>query len=783
MNPKNTLTLALTLGLLILGLYVVRTRPGDPKTPAPPPPRGGTSTSRVVIEDSPGEVIKISVKRPDRDDWLFQKKADGNGGPVAWRMTAPQDFKAVSWEVEKLPRQLGTLMYDISYGPSDSATVNAGSAGLAPPRAIVSMSDKDGNTAVVEIGGPAGKQETYVRLEGNPRIYVGKSSLSGLFKDKAVAYREKLLWTFDENNATRLEIVDRSEGETTYVFTRDGTRWMIESPVTARATAKVQEAIAALARPRVIQWHDDIESKLPIYGLAPAAMTLSVTVEQTITVENAEPGETEETPPAPPKTETKTTVYVLHVADRSPIGEDTKAYIRTGDGPAVATIMKTTIDKVTPVMSEWRDRKITPLDVTTATSFELATPHGSLSAKNEDGSWHHADESGSLDDDAVAGLLKSIQDLSASAYVDGTETATTPFGFDQPQASISLTIPGATAPERITIGTHTSATSKLLVYVRRNDDIAIAKVRSTATAKLLQDPIAYADRTLFDLPPATIVALTVASNNTITNKRQTLRYAKNDGIWSMTAPIEMEVNQQALDQLATTLAGLRATRVVAAPSESILLGLQQPGFVVTIGYDLTLGTAAGDHAATTVSSLSLSLSLLAGLDGHNYAKRQDAATVFELDRNLLDLLAKENAKENVWSFDPETVSSFSVEGPDGSFTFNRSDERWTYAAEPDLRLDDNKVENLLLRLRDLRITRVANYNTDSLATFGLDQPAYTLSITHTDKTTSQLTVGAPTKFEGKLFASRRGTAIVLMLEENAADRFAVTIEALEHRDP
>ncbi len=782
MNPKNTLTLALTLGLLTLGLYLVRSRSGGTETPVPEPSRGGAVTSRELIEDPPGEVVKISLKRPGRDEWLFEKKAEDHGHEV-WYMTSPREFKAVSWEVEKLPRQLGSLMYDISYEKGESGAVSADAAGLAPPHAVVTMSDKDGKSTTVEIGGPAGKRETYVRLAGSPRICVGKSSLSSLFKDKAVNYREKMLWSFDEHDATRIEIVDREAGETQYVFTRHGARWMVESPVAAKATSKVQEAVAALARLRVIQWHDDDESKLPIYGLTPAAFTFRVTVEQTVEVKSKDSDdaseENKEEPPAPPKTETNTSVYVLHVSDRSPIGEETKVYVRAGDDPAVATIMKTTLDQIKPVLSEWRDRRLTSVDVTTATSFELTTPHGSLSAKRENGSWRRADGSAALDEQAVSDLLKGIHDLSATAYAKNVERPAGAFGFDHPQASISLMVPGATAPERIVIGTFTDATSKRLLFARHNDEVAIAKVRVSDVATLIQDPIAYVDHTVFHLAPSAIVGLTVESANPVTQGRQTLRYEKKDGVWSMTAPIPMEVNQEALGKLATTLAGLRATRVLASPPhDADAGGLQEPATVVTITYDQTMGSATGDHAIEVTS-----LTLRANHGGQVYAKRQDAATFYELDGSLVDMLVRENTDEHLWSFEPDSISSFSVESPQGAFSFDRREGRWVYAAEPDLPLDNKKVEGLLLRIRDLRVARIVDYAADRLAAYGLDRPAFSLSLTDTDNTTWQLAVAKSDNYEGKVFAHRGDAPIVVLLEDNAPDRFSVALDSLERRDP
>ncbi|MCH7945200.1 MAG: DUF4340 domain-containing protein, partial [Armatimonadetes bacterium] len=288
MNTKTTLYLAGVLAVLS-ALYFLR---GSQVEPADAEATGSFSSvaaaSRDLSEQNLGDVVKVVYARKDGDEWVFEKETDpSNSSQEGWRMTSPKEMPCVSWEVDKFDRQLGRLQYELSYKPGEPGSVSLEDAGLDPPEATVHMTDADGKTITIEIGKPAPNRGTYVRLADSDEICVGRTDLSSLLNNKLLDYREKKLWDFDKSDATRVEIIDRSEPTeaTTYLFVKDGARWMIESPVTARATSKVDDMLTAMSRQRAIKWHDDDPSRLAMYGLEPATWTVRVTVEEEITPE------------------------------------------------------------------------------------------------------------------------------------------------------------------------------------------------------------------------------------------------------------------------------------------------------------------------------------------------------------------------------------------------------------------------------------------------------------------------------------------------------------------
>ena len=285
MNVKTTFFLAVMLGALVLFYLAIRPQLEAARTAEPVKPAfGEPDVASALLEEPLGNIVKVVCRREGFDEWVFEKVEPEDGARAEWRMTAPLDVKVRAWEVDRFGRQLGGLTYEISHLPGQPGAVSAAAAGLEPPVATVALTDSDGKTATVEIGSPVSKRETYVRLAGSDRIVVGNVDATQLLKDQAFEYRDGQLWTFDTANVTRVQIEDRGEtdGPVNYVFVKDGARWMMESPVTARATSKVENMLRSMSRLRAVEWIDDRPEQLGVYGLEPPALTVRATVETVI---------------------------------------------------------------------------------------------------------------------------------------------------------------------------------------------------------------------------------------------------------------------------------------------------------------------------------------------------------------------------------------------------------------------------------------------------------------------------------------------------------------------
>jgi len=802
MNTKTTITMAFFLVVLVMGLYIVRsqsrTAPVDAATTAAMKP---SPTSRDLLKEKLGDVVKITVKRKDHEDWVFERSGGGaDSATVEWRLTAPTEMKVVRFEPDRISRQLTTLAYEVSHRKGAPGAASAADAGLEPPQAVVTLLDDKGNSATIEIGKPASEDSTYVRLAGTDEIAVAKANLQKLFKNRLVEYREQNLWNFDAKNVTRIEFEDRTNpaAPTTYTFAPQGSGWVMESPLPAKATNKVADAVRDLSRLRAVQWVSDDASKLPLFGLEPAPLTVRVTVEKP--VEAPEPAKTaadgegpssegaDEAPAEkqPPRIEKN--VYVLQLSDRSPIGEDTKVYFRAGDETAAGTILKNMADKFRPVLAEWRDMHLTTAEVTAANRIEITVGGAPNVLEKKDGRWTAGADHAPADDSAVTAFLGAIRDLNAVSFVDAAAEPAVATAFASPQADIRLTLPGAEAPERMTVGDYTDAAAKRLVYVRRNDSATVAKVRASDIATLVQDAQAYRDRTIIELPSSEVerVAFSLVGPSS-DGGRMEWTLGRDGSYWSIVEPVPAAARADRVNALIEAIAQLRAERVVATGDQGSAFGLHDPKarLVITRKRSDSADSAEGENASGAGEGGSKIELLATEHEGKFYAKRTDRPLIYEITGSFYGQLSTELRADSVWTFDEAKVTSFAVRQGDESHAFERKNGKWVYQAEPDLPLDQKKVADLLLRVRDLKTERYVSHGASANPAFGLEQPKHEVRVTLDDGSIMTLRVSAnqPPKEPATLgfYAAVADRPGVFLLDAPSIDRFRIDLAQLERK--
>ncbi|MEK6675387.1 MAG: DUF4340 domain-containing protein [Planctomycetota bacterium] len=806
MNFKTTFLLLIVLvGLLALTLV----REVAPKSAAPTPlnpqnPEAST-TSRDIFDPKPGDATKLVIQRKDQPAWIFEKdeKPDASGRP-AWRMVAPLQTSVAGFEIDRVTRQISGLQYDVSHKPGQPGSATPQESGVEKPETVVTMTDASGASHSVEIGRPASESETYVRVAGKEPIFVAKASLKTLVKAKAMEYRDLQFWNFPAEKVARVEILDQTKLNTPvqYAFVRDGTKWNMVAPVAAKATSKVDDVLRSINRLRGNKWEDDRKEKWPVYGLEPAAWIIRTTVEEEVPIEKAtakvtQEGETPQGEEETPKTEKKVTTYVLHVSDQSPVGDETKVYVRAGDEPLSATIAKTMADKFKVVPNEWRDMHVTSANISEATRIEISVPDGKTALVKNLGRWA-LEGGGPAEDASVKALLKGITDLTAVSFTDVEPIDPAVAGFNQPQAEIRLTVPGAEAGERIAVGGYTDSNSKRLAYVRRNELTSFAKVRAADLTPLTQHPRSYRDRTIVDTPTDRFEKITVTATSPYTNEKQGTTLERMDGQWSMTQPKAAAVRVDRVDPFVTGLGSLRAESIVAEDSSVTAFGLDSPNVVLTWTFKPPIeyridpksgeGSQGQDGGAEKVSPVEVQPpSQTAELrvtehDGKFYAKRADRPAIFQISAEFYKQLFSEWRTPGILSFDDTQVTRFSIHHGDQKHAFEKRAEKWIYGPEPDLPLDQAKIKNLLLQLKDLKTERYIRYGSAEFSSYGLSNPIQQVTVELTEGTSLVLVVSPNQTEKGPdkgHYAQVKGRDEVFLLPMESLSRFQVSLADLE----
>jgi hypothetical protein len=558
---------------------------------------------------------------------------------------------------------------------------------------------------------------------------------------------------------------------------------MMESPVTAKATDKVEEALKTVSRLRVLKWEPQAQSR--VVGLDPAAITATFTVEEQVPVAKEAPkegeGETEE--PAEPAMETKTTVHTLHLSNLSPIGEDTKTYVRVGDAPAVATIMKTVADKLKPVMGEWREMRLITDDVPRASKIEL-TVGGESAVLNKNADGWQFEGGGAADDEAVSKLLEAVQKLQAVVFVESPEASAAQAGLASPRATIAVTIPGVEGAKRITIGGYTDEQTKRMAYVRRDDADALAKVMEAELAPLLRGPSAYQNRTVLSIAPAELRRFAISRVNPFTKERENVALELVDGAWQMKEPIGALGRQPKAQELVDAVAALQAERVVpAAEAAAVSQALQEPDAVLTITHQPASASPDGAPDATVEAPAPEATKTLAIAvhNGKPYGKLADRPSIYELPGAFVEKTKAEYRDGSVLKFNPEEVTTFSVKEGAVTHTFARGNDKWTYEAEPDLPLDHSKVENLLGQFQNLSTDAFVVHATADQGLYGLPEPEREIRIEVAGGKELVLSISGMSSqvpaVSGR-FAASSATPGVFVLSESVLQALRVDLDAL-----
>jgi len=781
MNSRTTLILAIVCVALGGAWFIARNQPKPAALPkvAAPDFSGDRLTKNVVGEDAKiGAVARVQIEQTGHDTIVFEKDEPKEGavaGQATWRMTEPMQIPVRSWEAEGFGRTINDLKYQISFAPGDAGGVSSADAGLDPPDTSITVGDEEGKSVTLEVGKRKTAEERYVRLAGDDRIYVATSDPLRSLKSSAVEYRDQALWNFAPENVTRVEITEQGgdDGPVDYAFVKEGDQWMMASPVSARATAKVGEMVTAISRLRASKWETDAGDRLGAYGLAPAATTVKVTVESQVPVDSDEAvdeGDGEESEPKPVEMKTETKTYVLHLSNRSPIGEDTKTYVSVADETMVAVVMKTTADKLRPVMAEWRDMSITSVDVDSASRIALDVEGAQATLTKGEAGWSFEGDGGKAEQSQVAELLGAIRSLRAVVFVEATESELDGMGLGSPRATIRLTIPAVEGGERISVGNYTDGQAKRMVYVRRGDSMSIAKVRTGDVDTLLKRPLLYRDRTINAVDPSSIAGLTLDREED--GRAVHLEFGQTDGAWQMTSPVKAQADQTKVGELVSTLAALKGRSVVAEAGEETAYGLHSP--MVTA--ELKVSGGDGDEPRA--------IGILATEhDGNYYAKRMDRSTIYQTDREVYDRLTGELRDAQLCAHSADEFVGFSIATSDGKTEgFTHSGDKWTYDGEPDLPLDQVKVGELVAKMAGLTATRFVRHKASGSGELGLGSPDLTIKAGFADGSSWDLAAFHGPESSGGVdgyYATSSAWPGVALLAGSSVDSLRVDVAKLE----
>jgi hypothetical protein len=715
MNPKTTIGLVVALVIAAIGVWWARSSSTQKGTIRP---RAGPV---ALFDPALGELAGFEVKAGDSPALVFAME-DGK-----WRMTAPISGPTEHYTVSGDARKISSLQYVKAYAPGDPERPTSDMTSLDSPSRIVKLTDEDGKSSVVKIGARQTlSNKTYVQKEGDETVYLVEGDLNKDLRRGVSDYRGKRVAEFSQSDAVRIEVA----GQRQYTLVKSDGKWTIESPIKGRADAgQVRSLLSSLSGTRVEAFVDDAPKGLRPYGLETPRLKVAVTTE---TRKEKPPPPPPASAPAEPEYEIKT--RMIRLAFGGTADDKVFAKMDEASSPTVFQVNEGVVERITPVLDDLRDKKITTINTKRAQKVVVSSASETVELVKSGGRWEIAGggegtpaieaEFGAVDD-----LLKAVRDLKAIGFEAEERPAQ---GWAAPRATIEVTAEGQLEPARLVIGGLTP--SKTGAYVRNEREGFIAVVKAESAEALVVTPLSFLSRELLKFAQAR------ASKIELTRQGRSCVVSRADREWKFVSPVEGPAESGRVNDILSDLSNLRGRRVVGRPAEASKFGLSLPSAVKTVvtvdappqpkktpttqpaeGPPVPAEEAEEPSGPPTVYTV-----VVARHGDKVYAMIEGGATICEADGKVLDNLEAELFDTRVATIDPSAARRLSFGGP-GGFTLEKKGDRWLLAGETSFAADASKITNVFEAIRDLRAERFVRYEGANPAEFGLDEPAVVLT--------------------------------------------------------
>lgn len=560
----------------------------------------------------------------------------------AWHLSKPLDWPANPHAVSSITHELTLLEHNTSFPTKDlgkHGNPTLADYGLDKPKLTVTLqSGANAATTVLRIGDNTSVgNRLYVLSPDGQRVHVVNRSLVETLSLPLEQLRSDTLLTVQVYEARSLTVQIGSPEQTRTAaaglrtrIRRDANRWKFETPIIAPASKlEIDTTIQALnaLRPKTF-------NPAPPTTLPAAAPSLRVTLEGNNRMETLFLGQ-----PVTPA-----------AAANGPPPPETEYYAQLDGREALFTVaVPTTLtDKLRNAQVRLRERRFLDFDPRAVTAIMLSAPIRPnqpsislqrLDAANPDSGWQivrranngQATQTMPADAGLVQRLLNQLSLLTARSFESDAPTSADleNWGFNRPEREVSLTLAGTTVPLVLRLGT--DSRRREIVYARAgtptDSGSSVYSVEADILADLRTEPIAWRNRTIYELPAAArITAVRIIDLRT----KEPVFTANLDANGQPASPLP---DAAALQKVVTGLRKLQATQFVrdGFPETLSVAGEERPWkfrLEATVALPVTAGAAQ-------TSTLSLFLTERVG-GAQQLAGSREIDAVFEIEQSLLD---------------------------------------------------------------------------------------------------------------------------------------------------
>jgi hypothetical protein len=633
------------------------------------------------------EVTSLRVQRAGEPEHRLTRRDGG------WKVGGPFDAPALASLVEPLLTELA--------GPRAERFVAHAAKDLKPYgldaphlRLTLTAAGKERTLLVGSPTGP-GARTHYAKRDDDGAVFVVGDKLLAEADRGALDLLDRTLLTLDAKGITRVE---SKGGAAPLALQRKGEAWeVVQSPAPAPFVADAGAvdgllgAWSHLQAVRFAAYGPNVEAAK--YGLDRPAVTVTVTVQ-------------------PPEAGGKKAAPVTHtLAIGKPVeGGGGERYARLDSGPGVAVLPSYAAGDFTRTYLDYVSRTLLKVDPSAVTGLVRQMGGQALDVRKREDGWQIVKPRDLRADDATLDrLVEQLASLRAARVAAYPAKDVKPFGLDAPAATITL---DGAKPAVLKVGKPVDAAAAdggdRFAQVVGSDVVAVLPGALVRT--LLADPLRFRDRA--------VARFADADRAVLERGPRKATFAKVDGTWKMTEPLEAEAEQLDLDDFVNAVARLRADELVAEkPADLKPFGLDRPEarWRFTSGAQEVLDLLVGTREKGGPRC---------------YAKLAQGDLVFLLDPQLAGRVLGEYRKRAVWPTPPdaaqvEVVHFGYARDP---FVLQKVDNAWEVAGRPGVKVSTPAVNDALAALAGLRVERYALDKGADLKLFGLEPPELVLEV-------------------------------------------------------
>lgn len=195
--------------------------------------------STVILKGKKDDVSRVEIIRADGG--LVLEKVESK-----WVVKKPVEDAADQSAVQAWIDQLLTEKSEVVIDDYEESKLNI--YGLQTPKSSIQVGFSDGSKSQIELGTEAMDGKSYVKLAGQKPVIVGSNSWAGYGEKRAMDFREKSLFRFEERPVKSLTFRVPSK-KTDVLFELKDSKWIFKNPSGLEADhSQVEDLLSQLKK-------------------------------------------------------------------------------------------------------------------------------------------------------------------------------------------------------------------------------------------------------------------------------------------------------------------------------------------------------------------------------------------------------------------------------------------------------------------------------------------------------------------------------------------------------